>query len=323
MLLGQDMKFHLMLLVIFGFLFLNIFGQEIPNFKPVLPNATDSEINTFDTAHGVYFNPSVKAKNKLVVFIPGTNGTGLGGKTFAQVAANEGFHVVSISYPSSIAATSCHSQNDENCFENFRREIIEGKDLSSLIDVNRANSIENRLQKLLVYLKKNFATENWEQYLTKNEEINWEELILSGQSQGGGHAPLIAKSHKVSRVIMFSAPKDWDRANNKPAKWYGEGKTSLKNYFAFNHIQDKQGCDYNQQLDNLKILGLFAFSEAVDVDKTTPPFKNSRILITDYPNKPLTSIEAHTSLMSDGRTPVDKDGLPYFKPVWIYMLTAE
>lgn len=317
------MKSKLIFVLILSVFVLNIFGQSIQNFKTILPSATDAEINTFDTPHGVYFNPSVKSKNKLLVFLPGTNGTGLGGKLLSQVAANEGFHVVSLSYPTSIAATICHSQTDENCFEKFRREIIEGKDLSSLIEVNRTNSIENRLQKLLVYLKKNFEKENWGQYLTDKEEINWEKLILSGQSQGGGHAPLMAKFHKVSRVIMFSAPKDWDRANNKPAQRYGEGKTPLRNYFAFNHIQDKQGCDYDQQLANLKTLGLFQFGKPVDVDKVAPPFNNSRILITDYPGKPLTSSEAHTSLMGDGRTPIDKDGVPYFKPVWIYMLTAD
>lgn len=317
------MKSFLILLVTIGFLFLNSFGQNLPNFKTVLPSVTDAGINTFDTPHGVYFNSSAQSKNKLVVFIPGTNGNGMGAKLFSQVAANEGFHVVSLSYPSSVAATICHSQTDENCFENFRREIIEGKDLSTLIEVNRANSIENRLQKLVIYLKKNFADENWGQYLTKDEEIDWEKLILSGQSQGGGHAPLMAKFHKVSRVIMFSSPKDYDTNNEKPAKWYGEGKTPLKNYFAFNHVQDKQGCNYIEQLEILKTLGLYQFGEPVDVDKIAPPFNNSRILITNYPDKPLTSIEAHTSLMGDGRTPLDKDGIPYFKPVWIYMLEAE
>ncbi|MBX7169779.1 MAG: hypothetical protein K1X72_02405 [Pyrinomonadaceae bacterium] len=317
------MKSKLIFVLSFAVLVWNVFGQQMPNFKTVLPSATDSEINTFDTVHGVYFNPSVQSKNKLLVFIPGTNGNGMGAKLFSQVAANEGFHVVSLSYPSSIAATICHSQNDEDCFENFRREIIEGKDLTPLIEVNRGNSIENRLQKLLVYLRKNFASENWGQYLTDKDEINWENLILSGQSQGGGHAPLMAKFHKVSRVIMFSSPKDYEVKNQKPAKWYGEGKTPLKNYFSFNHVQDKQGCNYIQQLEILKTLGLFQFGEPVNVDKVAPPFNNSRILITNYPGTQLTSLEAHTSLMGDGRTPLDKNGVPYFKPVWLYMLEGE
>ncbi|MEK7725285.1 MAG: hypothetical protein AAB336_13105, partial [Acidobacteriota bacterium] len=302
---------------------LSVFGQEIPNFKRVLPSATDSEINTFDTVHGVYFNSKAPTKNKLVVFIPGTNGNGMGAKRFSSAAAEEGFHVVSLSYPTSIAATICHSQMDENCFENFRREIIEGKDLSNLIEVNRANSIENRLHKLLLFLKKNNENEGWGKFLTETGEINWESLILSGQSQGGGHAPLMAKFHRVSRVIMVSSPKDWDRKNNKPAKWYGEGATSLKNYFAFNHKQDKQGCDYPQQLEILKTLGLNQFGEPADIDNVTFPYNNSRILITNHPGTVLSSIEAHTSIMGDGRTPLDKDGVPLFKPVWVYMLTAK
>jgi dienelactone hydrolase len=317
------MKIALIFVIVFSVSSLTAAGQNPPLFKTVQPSVTDPDINTFDTAHGVYFNPSAKIRNQLVVFIPGTNGTGLGGKLFAEVAANEGFHVISLSYPSAVAATICHSQADANCFANFRREIIEGRDLSPLIAVNRANSIENRLQKLLVYLKNKYESERWDEYLTAAGDIRWERLILSGQSQGGGHAPLMAQAYQVARVIMFSAPKDYDRQNNKPANWYGEGKTPLKNHFAFNHLQDKQGCDYDQQLDNLRSLGLFAFGEPVDVDQNGPPFKNSRILITDYPGRPLSSVEAHTSLMSDGRTPLDKDGVPHFKPVWIYLLTAD
>ena len=76
-------------------------------------------------------------------------------------------------------------------------------------------------------------------------------------------------------------------------------------------------------MEILKTLGLYQFGEPVDVDKIAPPFNNSRILITNYPGTQLTSPEAHTSLMGDGRTPLDKDGVPYFKPVWIYMLEGK
>ena len=78
------MKIKLSFLIILSFCILNGFGQNLPNFKAVLPSTTDSEINTFDTPHGVYFNPSVKTKNKLVVFIPGTNGNGMGAKLYFE-----------------------------------------------------------------------------------------------------------------------------------------------------------------------------------------------------------------------------------------------
>ncbi len=317
------MKRKLTLIITLWLLGITGHSQQPANRKMVLPSTTDAAIDTFDLPHGVYFNNSAKSKNKLVVFIPGTNGNGNGAKRFSQVAADEGFHALVLSYPSSIPATSCRTENDDNCFENFRREIIEGKDLSNLIQVNQANSIENRLQKLLSYLNKNFVNEKWGQFLTETGDINWEKLILAGQSQGGGHAPLIAKYHKVSRVIMFGGPKDYDKNNNKPAKWYSEGATPLKNYFTFNHKQDLQGCTFPQQLEILEMLGLNKFGDPVDIDKTKPPFNNSRILITDYPGSTVTSLVAHTSVMGDSRTPLDKDGIPLFKPVWIYMLMAE
>lgn len=301
-----------------------LFGQTQPkNSQWILPSVTDQAINTFDTPHSVYFNPSVNSKNELVVFLPGTGGRGRGGVLFSQTASETGFHVISLSYPSSIPAAICQSETDENCFENFRLEIIRGQDKSSLIDVNRANSIENRLQKLLVYLKQKNSKDGWGNYLTDKNEIKWENIVLVGMSQGGGHAPLMAKYQKVSRVLMFGAPKDYEVKNNRPAKWYGQGKTPLNKFFAFNHKQDKQGCDFPQQLEILKTFGLYKFGEPVDIDKIAFPYNNSHILITNYPGQEVTSAEAHTSVFSDPVTPKDKNGVPLFKPVWIYMLTAK
>lgn len=296
-------------------------GQQTKGPIHVLPSATDPAITTFDIQHSAYFNPAVKSRNKLVVFIPGTNGDGSRGPTmFLNAASDLGFHVVSLSYPSSIAATVCHAQTDENCFEKFRQEIITGQDRSSLIDVNRANSIENRLQKLLVYLKRNNASEGWGRYLSAKDEIIWDDLILSGMSQGGGHAPLVAMAHKVSRVVMLSAPKDYDVNNKRPAAWYGKGATPADRFYSFVHMQDHQGCDYQQQLEILKKMGLYEFGGPVDVDKAAAPFNNSHILVTNTPGTEVSSLEAHVSVLSDARTPKDKNGRPLFLPVWTYML---
>ena len=87
-------------------------------------------------------------------------------------------------------------------------EIITGEDRSGLISVNRANSIENRLLRLVMYLKANRPGEGWDSFLANGKELKWENIVLTGQSQGGGHAPLMAKHRKVARVIMYSSPKD-------------------------------------------------------------------------------------------------------------------
>lgn len=300
-----------------------VIAQESSESRPVTPSATDKAIDTFDAPHYVYLNKNAKPRKQLVVFLPGTGGDGRGGRLVGQTATELGYHAVSLSYPSSVPAAICQRESDADCFEKFRMEIITGDDRSGLISINRANSIENRLLKLVMYLKANHPGEGWENFLANGNELKWENIVLTGQSQGGGHAPLMAKYRKVARVIMYSSPKDYDVRGGRPAPWYGAGKTPIDRYFSFNHMQDKQGCDYTQQLEVLKSLGSYKFGGPVDVDKAMPPYKNSRILVTNYPGTQLTSPEAHTMIMGDGRTPKGPDGVPLFKPVWIYMLTRE
>ncbi len=313
--------FHVHILV---FLLATVsYGQSNAEPQLITPSATDKAIDTFGTPHFVYLNKKVKPRKQLVVFLPGTGGDGRGGKLISQTAADLGYHAVSLSYPSSVPAAICQREADIDCFEKFRMEIITGEDRSGLISVNRANSIENRLLKLVLHLKKNAPDDGWGNFVSGNDELKWENLVLTGQSQGGGHAPLMAKYNKVARVIMYSSPKDYDVQRGRPAAWYRNGKTPIDRFFSFNHMQDKQGCDYAQQLEILRTLGSYKFGEPADVDKVRPPYGNSRILVTNYPGSSITSAEAHTMIMGDTRTPVGTDGIPLFKPVWTYMFTKE
>lgn len=316
------MKRVLYLLSVFVF-FASAYGQAPVEAITILPSATDKAIDTFDTQHFVYLNKNVKPRKQLVVFMPGTGGDGRGGRLISQTAADIGFHAVSLSYPSSVPAAICQREADANCFENFRLEIITGEDKSTLLSVNRANSIENRLLKLVQHLRSKYPADGWEAFLTAKNELRWESLVLTGQSQGGGHAPLMAKYNKVARVIMYSSPKDYDQRNSKPAAWYAKGKTPIDRFFSFNHMQDKQGCDYAQQLGVLKAMGSYQFGDPVDVDKAGGVFKNARIFVTNFPGTEITSPEAHTMIIGDARTPRGTDGVPLFKPVWVHMFTKE
>lgn len=293
----------------------------------VVPSKTDSKIDTFDSPHTIYRNPSANSRHQLLVFLPGTNGKTRGTKLFCTAAADQGYDVISLMYPDTISATVCQNDVDRDAFTKFRLEIIEGGDTSARITVDRANSIENRLVKLLLYLKANRPTEEWGQFLSsakeKSDELLWEKMALAGQSQGGGHAALIATRHNVARVLLSSSPKDWSRRYDKPASWYKPSVTPASRYFAFLHEQDKQGCSYPQQLEILKAMGMTALGNPVSVDKEKPPFANSRVLTTNYPGTPVTSTVAHTSEVSDGGTPKSTSDKPLFRPVWLYMLTDE
>ncbi|MBO2011651.1 BPSS1187 family protein [Hymenobacter negativus] len=294
----------------------------------VVPSATDPSIDAFDSEHTLYRNPAVASRHELLIFLPGTSGKTRGTSLFCTTAANLGYHVICLMYPDEVSASICRNSPDSTAFDTFRRTIIEGG-TSTFITVSCANSIDNRLLKLLFYLRATRPAEDWGQFLQTtpkqpaggaSEEPAWERLALAGQSQGGGHAALLASRHRVARVLLFSSPKDWSRYYNRPAAWYAASQTPADRYYAFVHEQDQQGCTYTQQL---KILNTLHLGNPQSVDNAAPPYQHAHALSTNYPGTLVTSQVAHTSEVGDGQTPKKADGTPLFQLVWQYMLTAK
>lgn len=280
--------------------------------KTILPTTTDAAIADFNTPHRIYFDPAAPTRNELLLFLPGTGGRNVGSpRPFSVTAAELGYHVIELAYPNSVSATVCWRDASPDCFENFRREIIEGRDSSPLIAVPRADSIENRLEKLLHTLAAQEPGVGWGQYLDPAGSVNWAKIALAGQSQGGGHAALIAREHTVARVLLFGAPKDYDPKRHKPAAWYRPARTPPERFFALAHTGDSQGCSFPQQLEIYRAMGMG--NDPFNVDGKMPPYDNSRILITSYPGHAISSKEAHVSGISN----------QIFKPVWKHMLTFE
>ena len=302
----------------------------------ILPSATDAAIKTFDNPHWVYVNRDIVVEHKpdlaqdrheLYLFIPGThekgNPRGKGPFAFCDFAADLGYHVVVLAYPDEIPASVCRNDSNPKAFEEFRMAIIQGG-RSKHISVERSESIENRLVKLLQHLGKIRPKENWGQFLNEDGTIKWESIAVGGQSQGGGHAALIAIKHRVARVICTGAPKDYDQKRNVPAAFYRDESATPKGcFFAFNHRQDYTGdTSPGQLLKNLKALELDAFGPPADVDTEAFPYHHARILMTAYPVVNVTgsqsegSLTAHFSMLN----PKNADR---WKQVWTYLLTEK
>lgn len=288
----------------------------------VKPSDTDKAITQFDDPHFVYFNRNAKPRNELLIFLPGTNGKPGGTNLFCQTAADLGYHVLALAYPTNVPATAVRNEQDPRAFENFRLEIIEGRDLSTFVSVDRTDSIENRLIKAVRHLSRIQPKRGWTQFLTEAGQPKWRKIAVTGHSQGGGHAALIATRHRVARAIMTGAPKDYDRVRNAPAAWYTSPKTPISGFFTFNHELDKQGCDYEEQLEICRAMGLYKLGGPVSVDQVRPPFKRSRILTTNFDGSPTESEKAHSTVIGDAICPKDQTGKPIFRPVWEYMMTA-
>lgn len=284
---------------------------QVSTFR-VIPSTTDSAINTFSGApyfHFVYRDNSVPQKDDLLVFLTGTNGKGETGREFNTYAASLGYRVINLIYPDDFSLSNYRQVADLESYTKGREEIITGKDMTSEINVDRANSIENRLYKLLIYLNAHFPQGGWGKYFD-SQEIAWNKIILVGQSQGGGHAAYIAKKNEVARVIMFASPKDYSVRFNSPPSWVSwDSKTPVDRYYSFVHgMDDHNGCTYPQQQLIWKAIGLYAFGKEANVDNTAPPYNHVHLLTSTKPQQ-----NAHGAPLHDMS----------YTEAWKYLLTAD
>lgn len=131
---------------------------------------TDPNISWELARHHVFINEDCNPQNKLLVHMVGSYDNPTSTLKFPAIAANNGFHVVSLRYPNSVAAqTACAGNSDSTCYLKFRKEILEGIDYSTEVDVDTIDCVYNRLIKLLKYLDTNYPSQNWGQFYSGDE----------------------------------------------------------------------------------------------------------------------------------------------------------
>jgi hypothetical protein len=276
----------------------------------IVPADTDPRINTYSgksNQHWSWYNSSGHPKHQLIVFLPGTGGKGKGSGKFNKMAARLGFHVLSLAYPDDISLTVFHRSDDKDAFAKGRSNVITGSTPYGPFTIDRPDSIDNRLVAALRYLAKHFPQEHWDEFLDANKNIAWDKTILSGQSQGGGHACYLGmRLHKVAKIIVFGAPKDFSRRFNAPAKWLSaESITPINRVFCFNHTDDAIGCNHAEELKIYQAMGLVPSYKDIDVDKAQPPFDHTRLLTSTAPTG-----DPHNAPLHDAR----------YRQVWKYLL---
>jgi hypothetical protein len=284
--------------------------------RNVLPSSTDAAISTdFETHFVVNPSPAVAAKQRLLVFLPGTFGRPELYRTIVREAAAQGLHGIGLNYPNNATVASlCSGSSDANCFGDTREEILTGSDTSAAVAITRANSIENRLIKLLQVLHTQAPSEGWGAYLNAAGEPDWSRIRVAGHSQGGGHAAFIAKRYAVDRAIYFGAPADATASGLAP--WVSvPGMTPGTRQAGFTHLRDELAA-LTVVSATWQALGLTG--TLTSVDGASPPYGGARQLTTDAAPAPgATALSPlHSTPIVDGVTPLAADGKPLFAPVW-------
>lgn len=280
----------------------------------VLPRDTDPDITGWLGAHFVAVDNSVPARNRLFVYLHGQGGTGGGATELVRSAAQLGLHAVGLTYPNDWSPFNlCSGGSDPNCAENLRREIIDGVDRSTFINVTPTESLQNRLAALIAFEHATRPTEGWGQFLA-NGQVQWDKVVVWGHSQGGGNAGVLAR-HVVLAGVCTSAPAA-DGGQGNPAPWWASHATPAERYFGLCHTQDAIGA----KLAFWSALGMAQFGALQDVATTPSPYAGSHTLSTSV--APAVAGQYHNSVVADAVTPRDAQGVPVYKPVWQYMIAG-
>ncbi|MCU0431013.1 MAG: T9SS type A sorting domain-containing protein [Cytophagaceae bacterium] len=285
--------------------------------RKIKPSDTDASISTFTAdSHCVYLNTQIASRGILLVHLPGSYGIPERSSLFGILAANLGFHSIGLMYPNiPTVATYCGTSSNATCFDEVRKEIVEGYDYSPLLQIQSQEGILHRVRKLVAYLHSQYPSEGWDQYLNTQGELTFSSIIFSGHSQGGGHAAMLAKLYPLHKAICFSSPKDVSAYYLRAPSWLSEGvwQTSPDKILGFNHTGDS----HPEQLIIWDSLNKAQPLQTTSVDGQSSPFGGSLFLETSYA---VTSGDEHASTIQDNKTP-KVNNVPVFEEVWEYLLT--
>ena len=291
----------------------------------VPPASTDPDIESegkWLSDHFVWLYPGAERAEKLFVHLPGGANPIQVPASFqflAGEAARLGYHVIVLTYPNDWGIENL-CRGDGACEENVRLDIIDGGDRSvPVVDISSANSIENRLTKLLEYLAIHDSEEGWSQFLNGGAPV-WSKIVMSGFSFGGSEAAMLAKLHRMDRVTLFAAPRDADAtAGGAPPPWVALGATPADRYYGLVHNHDPLSA---LTLASWKgPLEMLQFGEVVreDVSGSAPA---THMLLSDRLTASGTFANAHGSVATDPFTPLGSDGMPLLRYAWRYILGA-
>lgn len=235
---------------------------------------------------------------KLVIFLSGFTNTPSSWRDHGRQIAGWGFHVVEPDYSND---WDCSGQGG-TCSVDSRWEALMGEDLSTIIDVSRADSAEGRVVTMLRHLQTLHPGGDWAWYLDDDDTLRYEHIIIAGISHGAASTGLYATRRPFSRAVMHSGGW-WDVDETS--------ETPVSEFFGLTHVDDEQHQGHLDAWENAGLPGAPTVLEDVP-----PPYGDSHRIVATTPNG-----YPHCSVCVSGQSPMMGDAY-VFDPAWRYMYGA-
>ena len=251
----------------------------------------------------------VPSQGKLVIWLMGYN------KDLFNRIADYGFNSIQVHYANGWFGKlySGPPPADDLFLSKIRLEAAIGEDASKAVDIPKPDSIMERSYQFVRWLDKENPRGSWKQFLTRDGKgLQWDKVVLSGISHGSTTAARMAKQVKVDRVVLFSGPRDqFENWQKLPSATPGN------RYFVFSHVLD-DGWSGDHYRRSWQLMDLQKYGPIVNVDKSSPPYENTRRLTTDGDVKGDHN-RAHNCVIPGGSAVKDGAGMPVHENVWRYL----
>ena len=270
---------------------------------------TDDKGKPMDLQHAVV-DTSVQPQGKLVIWLMDHN------QPLFERISSYGLHGIQVHYANRwFGGLKPEVRDSGDVLGRIRLEASTGEDASPLVDIPKPDGMAERARQFLLWLDREHPEGRWAQFLTDDrKDLRWEKVTLAGISHGATTAARFAVHKPVDRVVMLSGPRD------NTETWQGlPSATPANRFFGFSHELDS-GWTADHYCRSWQLLRMQEFGPVVNVDEASPPYSNTRRLITtaDVDKNPA---RAHTAVMPGGSAVKNADGTFIHEPVWRYLFT--
>jgi len=270
---------------------------------------TDDKGKPMDLQHAVV-DTSVPPQGKLVIWLMDHN------QPLFERISSYGLHGIQVHYANRwFGGLKPEVRDSGDVLGRIRLEASIGEDASPLVDIPKPDGMAERARQFLLWLDREHPEGRWAQFLTDDrKDLRWEKVCMAGISHGATTAARFAVHKPVDRVVMLSGPRD------NTETWQGlPSATPANRFFGFSHELDS-GWTADHYCRSWQLLRMQEFGPVVNVDEASPPYSNTRRLITtaDVDKNPA---RAHTAVMPGGSAVKNADGTFIHEPVWRYLFT--
>ena len=238
--------------------------------------STPNDYNVWNATNVILSPSNLSDSTRLVVFLSGTGAYPRKYMRLLRSAQSAGNFVLGLSYlsqpfpvsQSNIWCLQKSINNSTNCNTEMHEHVLFGESSSevrggsdNIWHVGTEYTVCSVLERVLHSIEWGNKFLKYGNGSRESYNIDWNKIIISGHSQGSGHAAYLSLKKNIP-AVLFSGPQDCSSCSQPWLRWMSNQNITRRAMF---HVHEECGpepldsqsyCEENLMLDNLSIMGM-------------------------------------------------------------------